>query len=217
MLVERNENVTFASENCFMTYGRLLLGIAVTSALFVGSVVKADCEGCYPDCREITLKSLVRMDAAELACLYQQLQPGDLPSGYYTGRAIYKAGTPMTVPTAGAIRILWQGKYIDACQGIMTNKVLGGKAVRAAIYHGESWMDGCPAIIMDYAPFSKWAGRARDEIRQVRPGLYLGCMYIREKCGKRFSMFFAIERKDCCPASPCECSSCSAHVVEIAP
>lgn len=144
------------------------------------------------------------MSCEELACLYQQLPPADLPCGYYAGRAIYKAGSPITVPYAGFARLVWQGKYIDPYQGIMTNKVLGGKAIRAAIFQGESWMDGNPTTVMDYEPFGTWAARARDEVREVCPGLYLGCMYIRDKdcCARRFSMFFAIElRKPCC--NPC--------------
>lgn len=141
------------------------------------------------------------MSCEELTCLYQQLSPGELPCGFYTGRAIYKAGSPITVPYAGATRLIWQGKFIYPEQGLMLNKVLGGKGVPAELSSGVSWMDGNPSTIMDYAPFGKWSARARDEIREVRPGLYLGCMYLRDKCGcgRRFSMFFALEKR---------CTSC---------
>lgn len=150
-----------------------------------------------PCCETITLKKLVRMDCEQLAALYRQLPPACLETGYYEGRAIYKAGSPITVPAAGAIRVLWQGKHIDMCQLVMTNKVLGGKGVRAAIYEGVSYMDGGPSLIMDYGPFGSFAANARDEVREVAPGLYLGAMYIHKKCGAKFSMFFALKRNDC--------------------
>jgi hypothetical protein len=76
----------------------------------------------------------------------------------------------------------------------LVNQWAGGKAVKARIYAGESLIDGCPSTIMDYRRVSKvvWHN-LRDEMREVRPGLYLGAGFRDHRGRGEFFMFFALE------------------------
>ena len=49
---------------------------------------------------------------------------------------------------------------------------------------------------MDYSETSLVWRDVRDEMREVAPGLYLGRMYRRKKCGLEFQIFFALQA--CC-------------------
>ena len=56
-----------------------------------------------------------------------------------------------------------------------------------------------PSVIFDYATGPKWAQKARDEVREIAPGLYLGIMYFRDCPCPKMGMFFALEK---CPCKP---------------
>ncbi|MBY0527176.1 MAG: hypothetical protein K2R98_27520 [Gemmataceae bacterium] len=149
----------------------------------------------------LTIDQLVHMSREELEALYCQAQPGPVPEGYLCGKAIRWAGTKWAAPNAKVTGCLWKGKQFDACDAAILNKWCGGVlAVKARVYCAESWLDGKPAIVMDYRGVSKviWKD-VRDELRQVAPGIYLGVMF-QEKCtGPKFKMFFALET-----TAPCE-------------
>ena len=125
-----------------------------------------------------------------------------VPVGYYPGKAIWSAGTKWTVPLALGTALIWQGKDFDPCTMLMTNKNWF-PSTKAKVFYGPSWLDGQPSIIMDYAETSKLVGTVRDEIREVRPGLYLGIMFVRRDsgCHCKFRNFFVLEAKPscCCP------------------
>jgi hypothetical protein len=133
----------------------------------------------------------------ELEQLYRQATRGNFPCGYTRGRAIYCPDKKISGSRSAVSRLLWKGKHF-CDDGTMINQWLGVRAVRARVYEGESWLDGCPSIIMDYDGMSRvvWS-HVRDEVREVAPGLYLGIMYDhRDPC--RYRTFFALEA---CPAS----------------
>jgi hypothetical protein len=67
------------------------------------------------------------------------------------------------------------------------------KAVRAEAYYGESWLDGRPSIILDYVHTSRLFGKARDEMREISPGVYLGLTYLRRCPEPKLVAYFAIE------------------------
>jgi hypothetical protein len=142
----------------------------------------------------LTLKGLVRMDRCELEALYRQAEPGPVPCGATSGRAIMNPGSRLTVPASQVTRLLWQGKVFRD-DGIMINRVFGIRAVKARIYAGESWLDGRPAIVLDYCGMSRLFPNVRDEMREVEPGLYVGITYFRRDEGPKLATFFAIDAR----------------------
>src|SRR5205823_3848413 len=146
------------------------------------------------------LEDLTRMSWDELEQLYRGASPGAVPSGYAKGRALYCPGKPLSGPRAATSRLLWKGKHFDPCGGTLINQWLGFRAVRARVFYGESWLDGGPSLILDYDGMSRlvWAD-ARDEVREVAPGLYLGLMF-RRRSYPQYKTFFALEA--CTPAAP---------------
>jgi len=139
------------------------------------------------------MNDLVRLERCELDALYRQCEVGAPPCGKLDGRAIINAGSAMTVPTSRIVGLLWWGKFIDG--DTMRNRVLGLRIVPARIYLGESWVDGKPALIMDYAGTTKLFADFRDEVREVSPGLYLGVTHQRTSAGPEFKTFFTLDQR----------------------
>jgi hypothetical protein len=138
-----------------------------------------------------TMEQLTHMSWCELEELYRRSPTACVPPGYYEGKAIY-CGRKLK---AAATKATWRGKHFE-CGGTLVNQWCGFKAVRAKVYPGESWLDGKPALIMDYRNTSKVWSDVRDELREVCPGLYLGIMY-RERCtGPERETFFVLQ----CPS-----------------
>ena len=71
---------------------------------------------------------------------------------------------------------------------------LGMHAVRTENYYGESWLDGRPSLILDYANSSRLFHNARDELREVAPGLYIGMTYLRTDGPPKLATFFVIQQ-----------------------
>lgn len=147
----------------------------------------------------LTLDALVRMSREELEALYCQAPPAPMLDGYYRGKSIRWAGTCLAVPDSKMTGCLWKGKHFDSCSNSLTNQwCCGVKNVHAHVCCGDSWLDGKPALIMDYRGVSPVVWRhGRDELREICPGLYLGVMF-KDKCPEpKFVRFFALE---CAPA-----------------
>jgi len=139
------------------------------------------------------MPDLVRMDCWQLDALYRQCEVGTPPCGVMDGRAIINAGSPTTVPASRVVGLLWQGKVVGTDE--MINRVVGLRAVKAKVYLGESWVDGKPAMIFDYADTSKLFPGIRDEVREVSPGLYLGVTHERTAGSPEFKTFFTLAPK----------------------
>lgn len=144
--------------------------------------------------------SLLRMSPCELNKIYMTGHPGPVPSGFYPGTPIMYAGTHLALPVSNMVGSLWKGKVICRDEEIMRNLVGKRLVVPAAIYPAESWLDGKPALIMDYQGMgTRWADRGRDEIRQIAPHLYLGITYIRDNPQPRIWTYFVLEEPCCNP------------------
>lgn len=140
-----------------------------------------------------SMKQLMKMSQADLEQVYRGAHVGEVPTGYLRGKPIFFPGSGLAAPVGACSRMLWQGKVIDPATCTMRNKLCGCKVVPAKVFYGESWMDGNPAIIMDYAETSRLAAKVRDEFRQVAPGLYLGVTYLRAEHQPKFGIFFVLE------------------------
>ena len=139
-----------------------------------------------------TLDDLVPLSAPQLEALYRQSPTGAIPSGKVRGRALYPdARFPKL--RSDAARLAWQGKVFRPESGTAINRFFGLRAIQGNVTYGPSWLDGQPAIILDYEGTSRLYGPYRDEIRQVAPGLYLGLMYDRRTSPPGMKMYFSFE------------------------
>jgi hypothetical protein len=140
-------------------------------------------------------EQLLRMSESDLLNLYKCSGPAPVPKSYTPGLVIFKPGSCITVPTAQMLECTaWQGKYFP-CDGTMVNRQFGMPTVKAAIYAGQSWVDGGPSTVFDYADTSLVCKRYRDEVREVSHGVYLGIMHRRGKDGPKIATWFALDAR----------------------
>ena len=93
------------------------------------------------------------------------------------------------------VRLFWQGKVFEPGGATAVNRFFGLQVIRAQVLQGPSWLDGGPALVLDYSRTSRVYADNRDEIRQVAPGLFLGLMYDRTMAPPRLQMYFALETR----------------------
>ena len=146
----------------------------------------------------LCLQQLAGMSWCDLEQRYRQSPPGTIPAGYTRGRAIYCPGAALTPARSKMTGAMWHGKHFCPADGTLINQWCFGRAIRARVCYGDSWLDGKPSIIMDYRGVSHVWGDVRDEIREVAPGLYLGLMYRCNAGQPRMKIFFALEVTPCC-------------------
>jgi hypothetical protein len=129
----------------------------------------------------LDVHGLLAMPPQELDDLFRSVSdPGPVPAGEGEGTVLFAPGQPISETAARLTHLVaWKGKVFDPEHGQLRNEIgpLGTRAVRAAVDLGPSWLDGRPAIVLDYSRTSLLAHWVRDEIRQVAPGLYLGIVY----------------------------------------
>lgn len=167
--------------------------LAAVLLLGAGAASAQAPQGTEPTDREDAL--LGRRHVPELVETYKGLEPGPIPDGESQGRAAGLPGTVIGRIQESLFRVFWQGKVFDAKDGRLVNKILGGRAVKAKVFYGPSWIDGKPSIIIDYKDTSWLAGGIRDEIRMVEPGLYFGFAFQRGSDGRpaRADIVFALD------------------------
>jgi hypothetical protein len=108
--------------------------------------------------------------------LFRQGTLGCGPVGPTRGTVLYADANHPRVKARlqGAV---WKGKTFHD-DGTLTNRWLGGvHAVSAGARVEESWLDGRPCLVVQYAPDAPVFGGVRDELRQVAPGVWLGRSY----------------------------------------
>jgi hypothetical protein len=138
----------------------------------------------------LTAEELVRMSPKALDDLFRASEAGPTPSGVGEGTPIVAPGTPIAAPLTLLLRLAWRGKVFHS--GELRNRIgpLGVQAVRAAVRRDKSWLDGQPAIILDYSRSSLPFRPIRDEIRLVAPKLYLGIVWWRRTRTIHFALTF---------------------------
>jgi hypothetical protein len=150
---------------------------AASIALLCTSVVtRANDEVC------LTLHDLKRMSPCQLEELFRQAEVGTPLVGSARGRLLYSTDEHHPRLKVARSNLLWKGKVASA-DGHFVNRWLGGiRAIESQYTIGPSWVDGRPAIIMEYAPGTRVFENTHDELREVAPGLYLGPLYDRCPC-----------------------------------
>jgi hypothetical protein len=136
-------------------------------------------------------QDLLAMSRDQLIELFKQGTVPVSPRGYSRGTAIFYPGTWRTVPLSKLTRLIWQGKdYLEA--GFIRNRWFGFDIFKGRSYVEESWLDGKPALILDYEGLSRPLSPLRDELRQIQPGLQLGRLYFKRP-HPRYVCHFALE------------------------
>jgi len=142
------------------------------------------------------IDELLAMNCAELEAVYRQGTVCGIPPGRVRGTVFLDPGRRRNARLARATRVVWQGKVIHATGTAAVNRFFGLPLVRAQVCEGASWLDGAPALILDYSRSSIIYANYRDEIRQVGPKVYLGLMYARTAPRPTLRLYFALEVRD---------------------
>lgn len=140
-----------------------------------------------------TVKQLLDMSQQQLDDLFRASPAGPIPAGDAAGTAIVRPGTDLADVAAQVVnKVAWQGKVFDPSTKTLRNKVtpLGVQEIAAEVYVAPSWFDNQECIVLDYSKTSTVAQAVRDEIREVRPGLYLGIVFIGEHKTINFALEF---------------------------
>lgn len=170
--------------------------IAILSLSVAGSAVSSSAASSDDAAPPLTFQRLTCMSWDELHSLYCEAKPGTVPSGFVRGRSMFNPCELLPGPRTKIANCLWKGKHFCGEEGTLVNQWLGVRAIRANIYAGSSWLDGQPALILDYADSSLIWRDARDEMREVAPGLYVGFMHVRRCPEPRLKTLFVLEA--CC-------------------
>src|SRR5262249_4685180 len=139
-------NVPRQAMQCRTSLGVLISGAALfTWALLGGGRAAAQEEGPLP-----CLEQLAKMSWPDLEQLYRHAAPAHVPPGFLRGKAVYCQESRLAGPRAAVTNFLWHGKHFrDDCT--LVNQWCGFKAIKARVYPDTSWLDGGPALIMDYS------------------------------------------------------------------
>lgn len=126
----------------------------------------------------ITIPDLIEMSQAELDELYKNSPAGEIPEGEGRGTALFIFGLMVGMILSPIVKLFaWQGKifYREQNQNFLINRVTPFrlKLLKAQAYKGDSLLFDGEAIIVDYSKTSLFT-QAKDEIREVSPGIYLG-------------------------------------------
>jgi hypothetical protein len=143
-----------------------------------------------------TFESLCHMSWHELEQIYHEADIGTRPEGFTRGRAIYHGF--LAKPRGCVTNFLWKGKHFCEASESLINQFCGVRMIRAHVAPGPSWLDGRPALILDYRETSRVWHDARDETREVAPGLYVGAMLLQRCPEPRVKVWFVLEAAPCC-------------------
>jgi hypothetical protein len=136
-------------------------------------------------------RSLRRMSNGDLDLLFRTSPAGHLPHGRLHGTGLLFPGTPACGPLARLVHlVVWKGKQTEPSGRHLVNLMgpLGIRAIRAALSHDRSWVDGEKCVLIDYSRTSLVARMVRDEVRLVAPGLYLGVVWLWKRRAGWFTL-----------------------------
>jgi hypothetical protein len=149
--------------------------------------------GC--PCGAVTARELSRMSVAELDQVFAGGHVGELPGGLGRGRVLLVVTARCPRVRAHMNGVVWKGKFFYP-DGTFTNQWACFRAVSSCVETGSSWYDGKPCIVLEYPPDAAVFANARDELREVAPGVILGRFYERCPC-PRLQGYFVLEMEGC--------------------
>lgn len=173
--------------------GSILTLLALT--LFVAIALPGHGQPCChptPQC----VADLRKLSSAELAELFTRSELGNIPVGDLKGQMLHLTDKCLPKVKVLTSNLVWRGKYLGP-DTYFSNRWIGNRRWIGAYYViGPSWMDGKPAIILEYPPGTPFFTNLHDELREIAPGLYLGTVFERCPCPS-FRGWFAIEIPKC--------------------
>jgi hypothetical protein len=160
----------------------------IYAALFL-PLFSAAVQGGETPGRVLTKCDLVGLDLGQLDALFAAGTADAMPTGLGRGTILMRTdGKKLRLKMEG---LVWKGKSFG-CDGRYVNQWAGFRAVRGFVALGPSWYDGRPCVVVDHEPGTPIFGNARDELRQISPGLWLGRFYQKCPCGK-LEGYFVLE------------------------
>lgn len=148
-----------------------------------------------PTC-PLDLEALQRMSPDQLDALFRNSELGKPFVGVYNGKLLYLTDKRFAKLKVWAANIPWSGKMAQE-NGYFTNRWLRNvNWIDSTYVVGPSWIDGKPAIIMEYAPKTPLFWNMHDELREVAPGLYMGPVIERFPC-PHFRGYVALQLDEC--------------------
>jgi hypothetical protein len=139
----------------------------------------------------LTPRDLARLDRVQLDAVFSTGTVGEWPVGFGRGRILLRVDGKMPRVRVWLQGLAWKGKVFHP-DGTFVNQWAGFRAVASHVEVGPSWHDGRPCLVLQYPPGTPIFGNARDELREVSPGLWLGRFYAICPSGK-FEGYFALE------------------------
>lgn len=144
-----------------------------------------------------TVADLKRCSPEELHALYLAGTVGDLPQGDLPGQVLHFNDRHFAKARVRMSNLFWKGKWFGS-DTYFENLWLGGHRFLGSHHaHGTSWVDGKPALILEYPRRAPMFGNMHDELREIAPGLFLGVIFMKEPCPYHRG-YFAIEVPGCC-------------------
>jgi hypothetical protein len=169
----------------------LLLGAALTSQ---GGPC---CAPPQPTC----LEDLDNLCDGQYRALFLRAPLGKPFDGVHRGKLVYLADKVAPKLKLRLAASSWRGKTACAETGHFINRwARRGDWIESHYVIGPSWLDGKPAVIMEYPPKTPLFSNMHDEIREIAPGLYLGPVIERFPCPK-FRGWVALQVECGCPCN----------------
>ncbi len=141
----------------------------------------------------LAIADLKSKSSRELAALYSAADAGTPLEGDFSGVVLFPAISFLGRILGAIAPLIWRGKVFDSRKGTLLNRV-GCLPVMLAMPGKfsvqKSWFDGKPSNVIEYPPTSWLFVIFRDELRELRPGLYLGRAHV--KFAKSLALHFAI-------------------------
>lgn len=144
----------------------------VAVGLLLGAVLT--CQGEPSTEGPTCLEDLEHLAPNQLQYLFMQGNLEHQLVGTARGRLLYLTDDKLPRIKVRLANSLWRGKTAEP-DGAFVNRWIGGvNRIDSHYVVGPSWIDGRPAIIMEYAPDTKLFWNMHDELREIAPGLYMG-------------------------------------------
>src|SRR5688572_5654669 len=134
------------------------LSYLVPQCLLVVCVLTSPLRAGPPVCAE----ELRRMSRCQLEDLFRAGAAHVPPVGPYRGDILLFTDFYRCPKLARAMSgLAWKGKRFEDC-GTFINQFVGLKALRSDVGAGPSWLDGQPAVVLEYADGAPLFGTTRD-------------------------------------------------------
>jgi hypothetical protein len=139
----------------------------------------------------LTPRDLQQLDCHQLDAIFSKGTACHSPIGLGRGRILLRVDGKMPRLRAKLQGLVWKGKFFSP-DGTFTNQWAGFRAIASHVAIGPSWYDGRPCVVLDYPPDAPIFGNARDELREIAPGVWLCRFYSVCPCGK-LDGYFVLE------------------------